>query len=39
MAEYRFPVEGTVEIEIVTRNQKGEPVVTGTARAVLPARR
>ncbi len=31
--------QGTVEIEIVTRNQKGEPVVTGTARAVLPARR
>ena len=31
--------EGVVEIEVVTRNQKGEPVVTGSARAVLPARR
>lgn len=30
--------EGLVEIEIVTSNQKGEPVVTGTATAVLPRR-
>ncbi len=30
--------EGVVEIEIVTSNQKGEPVVTGTATAVLPRR-
>ncbi len=27
---------GTVEIEVVTTNQKGEPVVTGSASAVLP---
>jgi acyl dehydratase len=31
--------QGVVDIEVVTRNQKGEPVVTGSARAVLPARR
>jgi acyl dehydratase len=31
--------EGLVEIEIETRNQKGEPVVSGSALAVLPARR
>jgi acyl dehydratase len=30
--------EGLVEIEIVTTNQKGEAVVTGTATAVLPRR-
>jgi len=30
--------EATVEIELVTTNQKGEPVVTGTATAVLPRR-
>jgi len=29
---------GLVEIEIETRNQKGEPVVSGTAVAALPAR-
>jgi acyl dehydratase len=28
--------DGSVEIEVVTRNQKGEPVVAGSARAVLP---
>ena len=31
--------EGLVEIEIETRNQKGEPVVSGSAVAALPARR
>jgi acyl dehydratase len=31
--------EGQVEIEIETRNQKGEPVVSGSAIATLPARR
>jgi acyl dehydratase len=31
--------EGIVEIEIETRNQKGEPVVSGSAVAALPARR
>jgi acyl dehydratase len=31
--------EGLVSIEIETRNQKGEPVVTGSALAALPARR
>jgi acyl dehydratase len=31
--------EGLVEIEIETRNQKGEPVISGSALAVLPARR
>ena len=31
--------EGRVEIEIETRNQKGEPVVSGSAIATLPARR
>ncbi|MEN8182417.1 MAG: MaoC/PaaZ C-terminal domain-containing protein [Myxococcota bacterium] len=31
--------EGIVEIEIVTSNQKGEPVVTGQATAALPHRR
>jgi acyl dehydratase len=31
--------QGVVDIELVTRNQKGEPVVTGSARAVLPAGR
>jgi acyl dehydratase len=31
--------EGRVEIEIETRNQKGEPVVSGSAVAALPARR
>ncbi len=30
--------EGLVEIEIETRNQKGEPVVSGNAVAALPAR-
>jgi acyl dehydratase len=30
--------EGLVEIELVTTNQKGEPVVTGSATAVLPRR-
>jgi acyl dehydratase len=30
--------EGRVEIEIVTSNQKGEPVLTGEATAVLPRR-
>ncbi len=30
--------EADVEIDLVTQNQKGEPVVTGTATAVLPAR-
>ena len=30
--------EGRVEIEIVTSNQKGEPVVTGQATAALPQR-
>ena len=30
--------EGIVEIEIETRNQKGEPVVSGNAVAALPAR-
>jgi acyl dehydratase len=30
--------EGLVEIELVTTNQKGEPVVTGTATAMLPRR-
>lgn len=30
--------EGLVEIEVVTTNQKGEPVVTGTATALLPRR-
>ena len=28
--------DGSVEIEVVTSNQKGEPVVAGHARAVLP---
>ena len=28
--------DGTVEIEVVTTNQNGEPVVAGSARAVLP---
>jgi len=28
--------DGTVEIEVVTKNQNGEPVVAGSARAVLP---
>jgi acyl dehydratase len=31
--------EGRVEIEVETRNQKGEPVVSGSAVASLPARR
>ena len=31
--------QGVVEIELETRNQKGEPVVSGSAVAVLPARR
>jgi acyl dehydratase len=31
--------EGVVEIEVVTSNQKGEPVVTGSASAALPLRR
>jgi acyl dehydratase len=31
--------EGLVEVEIETRNQKGEPVVSGNAVAALPARR
>jgi acyl dehydratase len=31
--------QGRVEIEIETRNQKGEPVVSGSAIATLPARR
>jgi acyl dehydratase len=30
--------DGLVEIELVTTNQKGEPVVTGSATAVLPRR-
>jgi acyl dehydratase len=30
--------QGLVEIEVVTTNQKGESVVTGTATAVLPRR-
>ncbi|MCZ6465131.1 MAG: MaoC/PaaZ C-terminal domain-containing protein [Proteobacteria bacterium] len=30
--------ECAVEIELVTRNQKGRPVVTGSATASLPAR-
>jgi acyl dehydratase len=30
--------EGLVEIEIETRNQRGEPVVSGNAVAALPAR-
>ena len=30
--------EGLVEIEVVATNQKGEPVVTGTATALLPRR-
>jgi len=30
--------EGLAEIEVLTTNQKGEPVVTGTATAVLPRR-
>ena len=30
--------EGRVEIEVETRNQKGEPVVSGSAVASLPAR-
>jgi acyl dehydratase len=30
--------EGLVEIEVETRNQKGEPVVSGSAIAALPAR-
>jgi acyl dehydratase len=28
--------EGLVEIDVVTENQKGEPVVTGNASALLP---
>ncbi len=28
--------KGTVEVELVTHNQKGEPVVKGSATAVLP---
>jgi acyl dehydratase len=31
--------QGRVEIEIETRNQRGEPVVSGSAVATLPARR
>ena len=31
--------EGRVEIEVETRNQKGEPVVSGSAVAALPASR
>lgn len=31
--------EGRVEIEVETRNQKGEPVVSGSAVVSLPARR
>jgi acyl dehydratase len=31
--------QGVVEIEVVTSNQKGEPVVTGSAAAALPLRR
>jgi acyl dehydratase len=31
--------EGLVEIELATINQKGEPVVTGSASAALPLRR
>jgi acyl dehydratase len=30
--------QGRVEIDLVTRNQKGEPVVKGSAVAVLPVR-
>ena len=30
--------EGLVEIDLVTANQKGEPVVTGNATALLPRR-
>lgn len=30
--------EGRIEIELVTTNQKGEPVVQGTATALLPRR-
>jgi acyl dehydratase len=30
--------EGSVEIELVTSNQRGEPVATGHASAVLPRR-
>ena len=30
--------EGRVEIDVETRNQKGEPVVSGSAIATLPAR-
>jgi acyl dehydratase len=30
--------DGLVEIEVVATNQRGEPVVTGTATAVLPRR-
>lgn len=32
------PDGGLVEIDVVTSNQRGEPVVTGTATAVLPRR-
>jgi acyl dehydratase len=28
--------DGSVEIDVVTTNQRGEPVVAGSARAVLP---
>ena len=28
--------DGTIEIDVVTTNQKGEPVVAGSARATLP---
>jgi len=28
--------DGTVAIDVVTSNQRGEPVVTGSARAMLP---
>jgi acyl dehydratase len=32
------PEEGRVELELVTSNQKGEPVATGQASALLPRR-
>jgi acyl dehydratase len=31
------PQAGVVELELVTMNQRGEPVVTGSAAATLPA--
>jgi acyl dehydratase len=31
--------DGLVEVDLVTANQKGEPVVTGSATALLPRRR